>query len=291
MGDNISILDSSEQEVQIATKEIGGVHANKTVSIDESGNYLSNDPMLDIARGAITGLSKVNKFGRNADIDTGSVPEDIWSHGGVWVAPTAARVHNISSSSANDIAGGTGIRTIQVCGLDENWEEAEEEVTMNGTSAVGTSKTYVRIFRMYGTTAGSNGTNVGTIEAEAAVDGTVTAEIMAGMGQTLMAIYTVPAGKTAYQVYGDIITNKSGSTSAAQADFEIRIRPNADTADPVWRVAWSGGCSLDGTSQIVIKKMPYGKLTEKTDIIARCTYTSDSNMDVSCAFNLILEDN
>ena len=291
MSDNITILDSAEVEKTVATKDLSGVHIPKRVLVDESGNFLSNDPMLDIARGAISGLGPVNKFGRNADIDAGSVPEDIWSAGGVWVAPTAARTHTITSSNANDIAGGTGVRTIQICGLDENWEEADEEVTMNGTTGVGTSTTFVRIFRMYGKTAGSNGTNIGTISATAAVDGTVTAEIDAGKGQTLMAIYTVPAGKTAYQVHGDIIVNKSGSTSAAQADFEIRIRPNADTADAVWRVSWSGGASLDGTSQIIINKRPYGVISEKTDIVARCTYTSDSNMDVSCTFNLILEDN
>ncbi len=292
MADNITILDSAEVEKTMATKELSGaVHASKTINIDEGGSVLSNDPMLDIARGAITGLSKVNKFGRNNDIDTGTTPEDIWSHGGEWVAPTAARVHTITSDDSADTSGGTGLRTINITGLNSDWEEINENVTLNGTTGVGTANAYVRIYRMYGLTAGSTGTNEGDIIATAAVDGTVTAEIPAGKGQTLMALYTVPAGKTAYQVNGSIIVNKSGSTSSAQADFEIRIRPNADTSDPVWRVAWSGGVSLDGSSQIIIKKKPYGSLPEKTDIVMRCTYTSDSGMDVSGMFDLILEDN
>ena len=292
MADNITILDSAEVEKTIATKELSGaVHANKHILINESGDTISGDSMLDIAKGSITGLSSVNKFGRNSNIDTGTVPEDIWSRGGVWVAPTTARIHDIASTDVNDSASGTGVRTVNIQGLDANWELQSETVIMNGTSNVATANTYNRIFRMYGETAGSGGTNAGTITATAQTDGTVTAEIAQGMGQTLMAIYTVPAGYTAYQVHGDFIVNRAGTTSGAQADFEIRIRPNADTATPVWRVAWSGGASLDGNSQINIEKKPYSKLSEKTDIVARCTYTSDGNMDVSCTFNLILVEN
>lgn len=70
---------------------------------------LSIDSMLQISRGAVIGISHVNKFGRNPIIDTATDPEDIWDAGGLWVPPTAARTHNIASSSAND--AGTVVST------------------------------------------------------------------------------------------------------------------------------------------------------------------------------------
>jgi hypothetical protein len=63
----------------------------------------SKDFMLDVAMGRVPGVSYINKFGRNPDIDTATVPEDIWDGGGIWVPPTAARTHDIVSSSVEDV--------------------------------------------------------------------------------------------------------------------------------------------------------------------------------------------
>ena len=62
----------------------------------------SKEFYLEIAKGNIPGHSHVNKFGHNESIDTGTVPETVWDQGGVWVPPTAARTHDIASTSAND---------------------------------------------------------------------------------------------------------------------------------------------------------------------------------------------
>jgi hypothetical protein len=62
----------------------------------------SKDIMLEIAREKVPGMSHVNKFGRNPDIDTATTPEDIWDVGGLYVPPTQGRTHDIASSSAND---------------------------------------------------------------------------------------------------------------------------------------------------------------------------------------------
>ena len=65
-------------------------------------NVSARDFYLEVAKGKIQQHTYVNKFGENHDIDTGTTPEDIWSAGGVYVPPTANRIHQIKSSSAND---------------------------------------------------------------------------------------------------------------------------------------------------------------------------------------------
>lgn len=164
----------------------------------ESVEMANTDYYLEVARGNVTGMTALNKFGSNSDIDTGT--EDVWTGGGTWVAPTTARVHDIVSSSASDDGSpaGTGAQTITISGLDANWLEISEVVTMNGTTNVATANSYIIIYRMQVTTAGSSGTNVGTITATAQTDATVTASINATLGQTLMAIWQVPANKSLY---------------------------------------------------------------------------------------------
>ena len=45
-------------------------------------------------------------------------------------APTAPVVHNITSTSTNDAAAGTGARTVKVFGLDSSWRLQDEVVTI-----------------------------------------------------------------------------------------------------------------------------------------------------------------
>ena len=80
----------------------------------------------------------VNKFGRNTDVDSAAA-EDVWDGGGIWVAPTAARVHNLVSADAADDAAGTGAQTVLVTGLDGTWTETSETVTMDGITPVATT--------------------------------------------------------------------------------------------------------------------------------------------------------
>ncbi len=48
-------------------------------------NNYRNLNQLDISRGLYSGISSVNEFGRNPEIDTGSPPVDIWSAEGLLI--------------------------------------------------------------------------------------------------------------------------------------------------------------------------------------------------------------
>ena len=184
---------------------------------------LNSDFYVNVARGVVSGMSSVNVWGRAPD-GLQTTATDIWDRADstptqqIWLAPTAARVHAIVSTSANDDGNpvGTGARTVTVYGL-KTWTSAEssEVVTLNGVGAVNTANSYVIIHKMVVTTFGSAGPNVGTITATAATDATVTAAIRPGLGTTQMAILGVPSGQSAFinRVKASVITDSSLSAN------------------------------------------------------------------------------
>ena len=248
------------------------------------------DMMLEFAAGRVPNTSTVSKFGRNGDVDTAN-DEDCWTQGGTWVAPTTARTHQIVSTDTNDTnSSGTGARTVLIQGLDASWAAQQETITMNGTTNVPTGSTYLRIFRMIVVTAGSGQTNAGVITATADTDATVTAAIAATEGQTLMAIYTVPAGKKAFITCYYAAMNKQGATAGAMADVALFVRADSDTATPAWSNKHVMAVAIDGSSYFHHCFRPYfGTVAAKSDIKIIIRDVSKNNTDVSAGFDIILE--
>lgn len=162
---------------------------------------------LQVARSQIAGHEFNFKFGFNPDVD--NALETIWTQGGLYSYLSAATILKVSSSSTDDTAAGTGARTVEIFGLDGNYNEISETVTLNGQTAVNTTNSYLRINRGIVRSAGSGGQNAGVIYAGT---GTVTAGVPANTylsiaisdNQTLMALWTVPAGYTAFLLETDV---------------------------------------------------------------------------------------
>lgn len=190
------------------------------------------DYPLQVARGLIAGVTSVNKFGAAPD-GIQVTATDIWSRADatptqqIWLAPTAARVHAIVSSSADDDGNpvGIGARTVRIYGL-KTWDLAEssEDITLNGVGAVNTANSYVIIHRMKVLTCGASGPNVGTITATAADNNTITAVILPGDGQTEMAIYGVPSVQSFYMTRWSAAIARA--TAAAAVTFFLRVNEN-----------------------------------------------------------------
>lgn len=234
---------------------------------------------LDVARGLVTGMSAVNKFGRNPDVDIGT--EDIWSQGGTWVAPTAACVHAIVSSSAADTnTAGTGARTISVNGLNGSYVNTTETVTLSGATPVNTSNSFIIIHRMIVLTAGTGGTNAGTITATASSGGTVSAAIIIGKAQTQLALYQIPAGYTGYLFdYWGIFNGGVNSN----VDVELFAKPFGG----VFNLKGTLTLSINGTS--VASRLYNTPLSFAEKTLLKLTATSDvANSNVVGAFDLIL---
>jgi len=227
--------------------------------------------------------ASINKFGKNPDVDTES-PETIWEAGGdyPWSSLASAQALEIVSSDANDASDGTGARTVEIQGLDSNYDLQTETISLNGATAVDLANTYLRIFRMKVLTAGSGEANAGNITLRLDGGGDTVAYISTGLNQTLMAIYTIPNGKTGYVLNYYASVNKQ---SSASVDISLYARPE----DQVFQIKHNIAVHSQGGSYFNhIFKLPL-RFTEKTDIYLQAA-TSANNTDVTAGFDIILLD-
>jgi hypothetical protein len=227
---------------------------------------------IHIARGAVSQTSHVNKFGYNTAVG-GSF--EIVSDLGTNYLPTSAGVVSVVSSDANDDDGDTGARTLEIEGLDANYDEIKETITLNGTGAVTTTASFYRVFRMRVLTAGSSETNEGNITAS--IGGNNVAQVHSNNGgQSLMAVYTIPAGHKGYLIkfQGSISKNQ-------EATYQLRVKNG--TANAAWQMKGQWGTFAQPVTFDYIVPL---EIPEKTDIQIQAKAGATS--EVGAIFDLIL---
>lgn len=241
---------------------------------------LPKEFFCEVSQGNIPGVSQMNKFGRNDTVATAG--EDIWDGGGAYSFLTGAEKIELTSSGATDTSAGSGAQTVVIIGLNSAYASASETLSTNGGTAVTSSNTYLRVFRAYVATAGDVGANVGRLTLTAASTATTVAQVATANNQTLMAIYTIPAGKTGclVQVYASV--NKRTS---AIADIKLWVRPE----NGVFQLKHVEAVAQSGSSILTHVFMPYKMYAAKTDIkISAVPSAADS--DISAGFDIILVD-
>lgn len=250
-------------------------------SITQVGKYEPFD--LQVARGQIQGHSSIFISGFNATV--GTTYETVWSESSVYAYPASATVIKISSDSVNDTAAGTGARTATIFGLDGNYNQISETVSLNGQTAVNTTNSYLRVFHLMVNTAGSGGQAAGTIYAgtgavttgkPATVYGVYTAD-----GGATACIYTIPAGYTGYIF--DFLTSAGCTTANAYSNIGLYARPVGGVFDNVIQ----GRCGNGGAFTIPLNYPTV--FDEKTDIEVRASATSSSN--VTANFSIVIIQN
>lgn len=178
----------------------------------------------------------IQKFGRTPDIDASDTNEDVWDGTGAYTGFLSAAINmTVSSTSTDDESPGTGAWGVKFFGLDENFKEVEQTLLLEGQSAVAVPTDLIREFRGYATVGGTDGVNAGDIwlgsgTVISGVPAVKYAGILAGNGQTLMAIYTIPANATG----GGKIVSWYGQASAVQSAFaELALQTRE--FDGLWR--------------------------------------------------------
>ena len=245
---------------------------------------MSNEPFgLQLAKGKVYESKTVNKFGFNSAVGTDS--ETIWEQGGEYSYPASASTMTLSSANTNDAAAGTGARTITIFGLDADYNEVSETLTLNGQTAVNTSNSYLRINRGIVRSAGSGGENAGIIYVGT---GTVTAGVPAnkyltlgaGNNQTLMCLWTVPADYTAY-LLGFMSTTGNDSATPSFLNVELVARPLGEVFQVKERYSLATGDHKQDFN------VPL-RFEEKTDLEVRAWSSSGSvTWDVSGQMEIV----
>lgn len=194
------------------------------------GRVMPRDHRMDLANGMVPGESLAAFVARNESIST--TFEDMWGFTGVMTYPVAAETLEISSDNIADDGSptGTGVWTIFITTLDASLIEQSQLVTMDGTTKVTLAGTHLRPQSMFCVTAGSAGSNVGTITLQVSGGGAERSIILPDTGQSMGGHVTIPSNKT-----GLILTTKVIFPQKGGGTFRNRFR-SASIADSAWVV-------------------------------------------------------
>ena len=236
------------------------------------------DTTILAAAGTNSAMSSVNKFGRNPDVAI-ATEEEIWDGSAAYVYPATALMTSMSQTTDQVAARGL---VIEVQGLDSTWALVVQTKALNAadtTTAVDLDTPLIRVFRMK---VLGNVVTTSTIRVHNAAENQDYAIIDTGRNQTQMAIYTVPAGKTAYMTSYYAAVNPATILDPTSMPIRLYARDNANGYAK--QIKHSIGLIV-GQFQHYFE--PHYKFTEKTDIFITATPVGKA-ADVSAGFDIIL---
>lgn len=234
-----------------------------------NSHYLEGDLGLYIARGLVLNTYYEHKFGAVPAMSVATTGT-VWDVNDTiypWSAWDTAGVLTIPAVNASDNGA-----TVNVTGLDANYDVISEDFVVSSSGTTTGTKTFKRAYRAFFTDGASN---VGNINIQRG--GTTIARISAGKAQTLMAIYTVPNGYTAYLSKGTMSIEAGGDASGnmyvrypGQSSFRIGHS---------FEIGEGSQYTYDFTVPLAIPA--------KSDIDVRCSMRTN-NSRASAAFDMIL---
>lgn len=221
----------------------------------------------------------VTKFGQNPDIDTATVPEDIWNAGGVYTGFPTSDIETVTVTSGSG-ATDSGL-TLYIQGKDGSYNIQTETITLNGSGVGVTANTYRRVDRAYVVTpASGQTTNNGDLTAtHTTTTGNVFFKILAGTGQTNLCLYTIPAGYTGYL---KSYRASMADTTSNQAQMVFWTRENGKA------VRLQRAFSVSTAYPFDVRLYSGVSFPEKTDIALRCTSVVNNNGVIQASFGLLL---
>jgi hypothetical protein len=224
---------------------------------------------LQVARGQISWHTPLFKYGYNSNII--NVEETIWDVGGIYAYPSSAVAMTATSASGATDSGVTGL----IFGLDANYNEVSEAFTLDGSGTYTTTQTFLRVFRAYITGSSAPAGNIAIANG-----GTTYAQISAGENQTLMAVYTVPAGKSLYVNKG-IATHGTATSGGVFMTVRFLVRNEGE----VFRTAVKIDVS---ESEIIYPFSQPIKIPEKSDVEVRAICNKNQANAMSASFDGII---
>ena len=259
--DATSLAALETTTVDTITNPVTIIDGGGTITVDG----IMTPYLIGIAQGLVSGTSSINKFGYR-----GSIPnsyQTIWDGAADYAYAAAGTVLAVADDTVSDNNG-----TVEVQGLDQNYALITETLTIGGAAS---SNQFLRVFRARMITSNTGTTNVDEIRIKRAT--TDLAIILAAAGQTLMSLYTIPAGKTGYliRLQGNVDANND-------ALFRLISRPLNGSFNVKGQFGvFASGFTVDYPIPLVF--------TEKTDL--QVVAKSQNNVGGGASFDLILKDN
>ena len=219
------------------------------------------DFMAEVSMGDVSGYKTLSIFSGTDVFQSTDGEIDVWADNSVLQYLSSAEPLDIVSSSANDSFAGTGARTVQVMGLDNDYLFQTETVEMNGLTPVQTVNSYIRVRAIVVLTSGNSGTNVGSISATASVSATLQAKMLADYGASINSHYTCPANKVAM-----IKGFEFSAFKTVGVQPKINFRAQARPFDGAWITRMKGQLDTAISSDIYRPQLMSFEISPKTDI-------------------------
>jgi hypothetical protein len=245
---------------------------------------------LKVKMGLVPGYSSINKFGMNLTVETGTLPEDVWEYGGEYVydATNTAPIAYISSDNLTDTN-----HTIRIVGLDIDGAEVTQLASVDGQNIVTLDTPLWRVYRMQNMSSASL-TGILYCHTDAAPTAgvpdsasQVRAIIDNGNNQTLMSLYTIPAGKVGFFYMGEVGVQLDGNAQAL-AEY-ARIQLEARLYGKVFSVKKSVTCIVGGNTSYRGERLFPDPAPALTDIKAHVIDVT-ADMGLWVTFEILLVD-
>ncbi len=277
-----------------------GTGSQRLAGVDESNRLFTlasstSSFELDLAMGKIPGMSYIHKFGNAEDFDQGD--GFVTVHGGAddgaaWedMTYTYSTTANIDSISSNDAGDG---QLLEIQGLDSDWRAVTQTKALDGLTRVPLDIPMIRTFRIKNLGATYNAGHIFCYVNGAITLGvpdvatTIRAIIHPLDNQTLMALYTIPAGETGYMM--DFYISTHGASKTAVYTLHVLQRKFGS----VFQLKHTAAVFDEGTSSwrhIYSVPVPVEARTDiemQTNVIG----TAVTAASLSAGFDLILVDN
>lgn len=251
---------------------------------------ISREWLQDVQLGNVDDHIVVNKFG--AVSASAGVMTPICSNN-IYQTPMASTGLTIVSDSVNDTLEGTGARTVEIQGLDENWLHQIETLEMSGTTAVSSVNQWTRLYRMKvvdtGTyvSLGNPFSQDGEIEITDAASNSwgIIAQYNGagtGLGQSQIGMFSIQTGDTAQMLNYHITVD---STKTVDIYYFVRDRIDKVTAPYGSKKLKSVMYKVTGHLDVEAQA-PLSKIDGPADIGFLCV--SAAGADVSIDYQLVI---
>lgn len=213
--------------------------------------YPTEDSKLNVSRGLVQDAEVRNIFGYQTAGDT--TLRALWEFSATnYVFPTSSITMTVTSASASDDG-----KSLLIKGLDANYLEITDTVTITGEGDVNTN---IPFFRINDIILLTGTTNVGLITVQNTGKTVKYGGIRAGDGRNQASIFTVPADHCYFLYRIDAFSNDSSSSKPAV--FRNFSRNVSGQEYNTARTTFFNNMNIQ-------RRLPF-KYSEKTDIQFQC---------------------